>query len=313
MKYKSKGKIQKSKAQVKSFQNKVLNYWEHNGRHNLPWRKTKDPYKILVSEIMLQQTQVHRVIPKYREFLSRFPTIKSLADASLIDVLRIWSGLGHNRRAKYLRDTAITIEQTFVGKFPKMYAELRVLPGIGDYTAKAVRVFAFNESEILIETNVRTVFFHHFFSNWTSDVQFVHVHDKQLIPIAERVRKGQDPREWHWALMDYGADLKRRGVKLNARSAHYTKQSKFQGSLRQVRGAILRTYTEGGQINDLRDRYGGKLNEACTSLVRDGLLPHVKGRRLLGLTRPSLAEDDCCDCQCYYRHTDVEPEKNRIP
>lgn len=262
-------------TKIKRFQQEVLRYWRKSGRHELPWRKTKDPYRILISEVMLQQTQVSRVISKYKEFLNEFPAVKALAKAQLVDVLRLWSGLGYNRRAKYLHDSAIAIMQNYSGKFPKTYQELRTLSGIGDYTAKAVRVFAFNEPEVLIETNVRTAFFQYF--SYSSVLQKTALRDLDILPVAEAAARGMDPREWHSALMDYGAHLKKSGVRLNAKSAHYTKQSKFEGSLRQVRGAILRVHATGGRIEDIRGQYSSEMFEsAFASLVSDGLLSERK-------------------------------------
>jgi A/G-specific adenine glycosylase len=182
---------------------------------------------------MLQQTQVERVIPYYERFVKKFPNPQKLSKAKLSDVLRLWSGLGYNRRAKYLQDAAKTVVAHHGGKFPKQYEELRKLPGVGDYTARAVRVFAFNEPDVLIETNIRTVFIHYFFKD-ASDI-----HDKELAPLAHKAAKGEDPREWHWALMDFGSSLKRSGVRNNRKSAHFTKQSRFEGSFRQLRGRIL--------------------------------------------------------------------------
>src|SRR3989344_8895716 len=219
---------------LKSFRSTVWGYWKENGRHNLPWRKTTNPYRIMVSEVILQQTQVSRVSGKYRDFLEVFPTIRALAKAPLGVVLRVWSGLGYNRRGKYLHEAAKTIVTKHKGKIPGVYRELVELPGMGPYTASAVRLFAFNEPDVLIETNIRSTFIHHFFPTKRE------VTDKQLIPFVTQAAKGQNPRTWHWALMDYGAYLKRSGVRNNHRSTHYTKQSKFEGSLRQVRSAILR-------------------------------------------------------------------------
>ena len=251
---------------VRRFRSIVLGYWRKHGRHDLPWRKTKDPYKILVSEIMLQQTQVSRVIPKYNEFLKQFPNVKVLAKAQLIDVLRVWSGLGYNRRAKFLHDAAIWITKEYKGKFPQTYEGLRRLPGVGEYTAKAILVFAFNQPEVLIETNIRTVYLRAFFQDT------VNVSDREVHPYMEKAAKGQNPRTWHWSLMDNGAYLKKSGVKLNAKSAHYSQQSKFEGSLRQVRGAILRAQVHGEKIRDFRDCYGDKFAKALASLRREGLL-----------------------------------------
>src|SRR3989344_4049668 len=146
-----------SEKRMELFRKEVWKYWKKNGRHGLAWRKTKNPYKILVSEVMLQQTQVPRVIPKYKEFLKVFPTLRVLAKAPLANVLRVWSGLGYNRRAKFLHDAAKEVVLKHAGNMPRDIDALLALPGVGEYTAKAVRIFAFNEPEVLIETNIRTV------------------------------------------------------------------------------------------------------------------------------------------------------------
>jgi A/G-specific adenine glycosylase len=217
----------------------VWEFYQASGRHDLLWRKTADPYKILVSEIMLQQTQVARVLPKYRDFLKQFPTTKKLAEASLGEVLVAWQGLGYNRRAKFLKQAAETVMGERKGVWPKTLPELRALPGIGSYTAGAVMNFAYNVPVPLIETNVRTVYIHHFFHDKEG------VTDAELIPIIERTLDTKNSREWNWALMDYGARLKEAVGNLSKRSKHYTKQSTFKGSDRQIRGAILRELTKG--------------------------------------------------------------------
>src|SRR3989344_2643446 len=264
---------------VLKFRRTVWAYWEKSGRHDLPWRKTKDPYRVLVSEVMLQQTQVPRVIEKYKEFLKKFPTVRALAKASLSDVLKVWSGLGYNRRGKYLHDAAKEIVGRHKGNIRRVLEH--PLPGVGPYTRAAVRVFAYNEPGILIETNIRAAFIHHFHSNV---LQNVRISDVEIIPPATLAAEGQDPREWHWALMDYGAYLKRSGVHNNSRSAHYTKQSKFEGSLRQVRGAILRELHSGSKtaltlysLIRANKRIAGK---ALEGLVRDGLIVKVRPRRI---------------------------------
>lgn len=150
----------------KKFVKTVWEHYQRHGRRSLPWRRTKNPYYILVSEIMLQQTQVDRVIPKYTSFLKQF-TVKRLSEASLGDVLREWQGLGYNRRAKLLHQCAIQIGNEYKGKFPKTHAELMKLPGIGHYTAGAIMAFAYNSPVPIIETNIRTVFIHHFFHDAT--------------------------------------------------------------------------------------------------------------------------------------------------
>ena len=266
-------------ARMKDFRSTVWKYWKEHGRHDLPWRLTHDPYRILVSEVMLQQTQVSRVEGKYREFLRRFPTVHVLAKAPLADVLRVWSGLGYNRRAKFLHNAAKEIVERYSGKVPREYASLQTLPGVGDYTAKAVRVFAWNEPEVLIETNIRTACIHHFYSNI---LQNIRISDKEIVPYMEQAAKGNPPdggpREWNWALMDYGAHLKASGVRVNARSAHYTKQSKFEGSLRQVRGAILKALAHKTPMNDEQNRYPDWFNKALVSLARDGLIGNDEDR-----------------------------------
>ncbi len=262
-------------AQVVAFRVLVWKYWRENGRHDLPWRKTKDPYRILVSEIMLQQTQVPRVLGKYKEFLKQFPTVRALAKASLSDVLKVWSGLGYNRRGKHLQDAAKEIVEKYDRNLKR--ALEHKLSGVGPYTRAAVKAFAFNESGTFIETNIRAAYIHHFFGISTN------VHDREILLILKKAAEGQDPRKWHWALMDYGAHLKRSGVHNNHKSAHYTKQSKFEGSLRQVRGAILRklqkgSRTENAMRSDLIAFGKRRLEKALAGLARDGLIAKEKGK-----------------------------------
>ena len=187
---------------------------------------------------MLQQTQVDRVIPYYKNFLKQFPTVHSLAKASLGDVLRAWQGLGYNRRAKMLHQAAQTIVSKHKGTFPKQYEELVALPGVGDYTAKAVRAFAFNELGVLIETNVRSVYIHHFFPKKKE------VHDKEVLALVEKTLDTKNPRAWYMALMDYGAYLKKTMPNPSRKSTHHTKQKPFKGSNRQIRGVLLRTLND---------------------------------------------------------------------
>ncbi|MFZ2252978.1 MAG: A/G-specific adenine glycosylase [Minisyncoccia bacterium] len=211
--------------------------WEHyktHGRRSLPWRQTQNPYRILVSEIMLQQTQVERVLLKYVSFLKRFPTLKKLSEASLGDVLREWQGLGYNRRAKMLHQCAIQITNEYKGKFPKTHIELMKLPGVGHYTAGAIMAFAYNIPIPIIETNIRTVFIHNFFHDETN------ISDQQLFPLMGIVLDEENPREWYYALMDYGSFLKKTLGNPNSRSKHYVVQTPFKNSDRQIRGAILK-------------------------------------------------------------------------
>lgn len=218
----------------------VLTHYKQNGRHKLPWRKTKNPYYIAISEVMLQQTQVPRVIEKYKLFIRYFPTLQSLAQASLGEVLSLWVGLGYNRRAKFLKQMAEEIVLKHKGIFPKTIAGLESLPGIGPYTARAIITFAFNQPSIFVETNIRTVYFHHFFPNATHKIS-----DSTLLPLIEKTIHKENPRLWYWALMDYGSHLKASGVRNIAKSTHYIKQKPFIGSIRKVRGAIIRSLVGG--------------------------------------------------------------------
>jgi A/G-specific adenine glycosylase len=145
-----------SKENILAFQNEILSWYEQN-RRDLPWRQTRDPYKILVSEVMLQQTQVNRVIPKFEAWLKAFPAVTDLAKAPTTEVLRLWSGLGYNRRALNLKTTAVVVSETYNGKFPKTEKELLALPGIGIYTARAILCFAFNQQVAVVDTNVKKV------------------------------------------------------------------------------------------------------------------------------------------------------------
>lgn len=183
------------------FHDTIWAYYHDHGRHDLPWRQMTDPYAIMVSEIMLQQTQVSRVIPKYHEFLRQFPNVQSLAAARLGDVLRAWSGLGYNRRAKYLWQAAQAIADDFGGKFPDSRDQLVQLPGIGANTAGAILAYAFNQPTVFVETNIRTVYLHHFFADTEA------ISDVQIRKLLEQTLDHEQPREFYWALMDYGASL----------------------------------------------------------------------------------------------------------
>jgi A/G-specific adenine glycosylase len=223
---------------IVAFQEIVWEYYRTASR-DLPWRKPEpdggfDPYKILVSEIMLQQTQAGRVIPKYQSFLQRFPTTRVLAQASLAEVLVEWSGLGYNRRAKFLWQSAQMICDAHNGIFPDTIDELVKLPGVGHNTAAAVVAYAYDQPVTYVETNIRTVFIHHFFNDAEA------VSDKELLPLIATALDHEHPREWYWALMDYGSHLKATLGNVSRYSKHYTTQSTFEGSRRQLRGAIIK-------------------------------------------------------------------------
>lgn len=200
----------------------------------MPWREDTRPYYVLVSEIMLQQTQVDRVVPKFNEFIAAFPDVQSLAAGSLAEVLRLWSGLGYNRRAKFLHEAAKYVVNECAGEFPSTAEALMKLPGVGVNTAGAILAYSFNQPVVFIETNVRTVYFHHYFDGAAL------VSDKELREVVAATVDQENPREWYWALMDYGTQLKRQGVGRIDKSRHYKKQSALKGSLREVRGLILK-------------------------------------------------------------------------
>jgi A/G-specific adenine glycosylase len=236
---------------------------------DMPWRRDTQPYYVLVSELMLQQTQVDRVIPKFEAFIRAFPTITVLADSSLADVLTLWSGLGYNRRAKFLHNAAKAVKEQFNGTIPSEIDDLVSLPGVGVNTAGAIRAYGFNLPTHFIETNVRTVYFYHFFPDQDA------VSDKELKEVVAATADDEHPREWHWALMDYGAYLKKNGAGGLSKSKHYKKQSALKGSVREVRGAILRELTVSRQsIDELRHNLHAddRFTVALEGLLRDGLI-----------------------------------------
>ncbi len=236
MKSSTSGKLNKS---LTEFRKTIWAFYKKQGRHDLPWRETTDPYRILVSEVMLQQTQVERVIPYYKDFLKKFPNVRALARAPLSSVLISWQGLGYNRRPKMLHEAAKLVMKEYKGIMPTDPEALDALPGVGPYTARAVAAFSTNLDVVFIETNLRTVVMHHFFPKKEQ------VADAEILEIlAKALPKGKG-REWYAALMDYGAHLKRSGVRLNAKSKTYAKQSKFEGSPREARGSILKKLAQG--------------------------------------------------------------------
>ena len=252
----------------KRFLDALWSFYDSN-RREMPWRNPEpdgsyDPYKILVSEIMLQQTQVDRVIPKYLAFINRFPTPESLAAAPFSEVLRFWNGLGYNRRAKYIHEAA---KMLAVRTFPKTIDELTELKGVGSNTAAAILVYAYNQPHIFIETNIRSVLFYHFFSE-KHDIS-----DGQLRNLLQKLLRDENPRDFYYALMDYGAYLKQNGFGQNSKSKHYSKQSKFEGSIRQLRGEVLRRALDGLDITQLkRDVSDTRLEYVIDALVSEGLI-----------------------------------------
>lgn len=216
------------------FQQLVWKFYEDNGRHDLPWRLTDDPYRIYISEIMLQQTQAPRVIEKYEAWLRDLPSFQAVADASKKQIISHWQGLGYNRRALYVKQTAEIITTEYDGKLPSKEEKLLELPGVGPYTAGALQAFVFGKPVVFVETNIRTVFIHHFFADEEE------VSEAAIKEMVERTLPEERIKEWYWALMDYGAHLKKTVGNLNKRSTSYQKQSKFAGSNRQLRAELTR-------------------------------------------------------------------------
>lgn len=244
----------------------------------MPWRETRDPYRILVSEVMLQQTQVERVRVKYPAFLTDFPTLADLASAPLERVLAAWQGLGYNRRAVALHRASRLLVAQHRGLVPDETAALISLPGIGVATAASIRAFAFEAPVVFIETNIRRVFIHEFFPGREA------VADAELIPLVAATLGRRSPREWYYALMDYGAALAHLVPNPNRRSRTYTRQSRFEGSDRQVRGAILRALvggtapTRAGLVQAIGGD-GSRVLRLLGDLEREGFLRRA-GRRV---------------------------------
>lgn len=299
-------------SRIEAFQRTVWEYYDAHGRHDLPWRQTDDPYKIMVSELMLQQTQVNRVIEKYHSFLKRFPDVQTLAAAPLGDVLTEWQGLGYNRRAKFLWQAAQQVASGRMSKmlqnfearstyaaegsgqesaadFPDTLEALVALPGIGPNTAGAILAYAYNREVVFIETNIRTVFIHHFFHDQT-DVPdtAVKILVEQTLPKNQNERGGgvigqalPSPsnfvfRDWYWALMDYGTHIKQTHGNKSRASKSYVKQSKFEGSRRQIRGAVIRSLSkkpEGAGYIALQEQIGDeRLDAVLQELVAEGMI-----------------------------------------
>lgn len=224
-------------SSISEFKKIIWNYYATHGRH-FDWRGVDDPYKVFVSEIMLQQTQTARVAQKYAQFLQAFASFEQLANASLKDVLLQWQGMGYNRRGMYLHKAAQIIVKDFGGQLPNDPTILVELPGIGPATAASMCAFAYNRPTLFIETNIRAVYIHCFFPGKEN------VHDKEIMPLVQATLDYDNPREWYYALMDYGVMLKKAVINPSRKSKHYTKQSKFEGSDRQIRGMILKILTK---------------------------------------------------------------------
>jgi A/G-specific adenine glycosylase len=264
---------------ILEFQQMVLSYYNNYGRE-MAWRDTTDPYLILVSEIMLQQTQVERVKIKFPEFIEAFPDFASLAVAPLDNVLFVWQGMGYNRRAIAIQKCAIRVMNEYNGILPADVDLLATFPGIGRATASSIAAFAFNLPVVFIETNIRRVFIHFFFSGTDT------VSDADLLPIVEKSLYKENPRVWYWGLMDLGSALKKTVPNPNRRSVHYSKQSPFEGSDREIRGTIIRMLlVEPGmsekQLLAIRIEDPARIKKILSALISEGFIVIQKNRFFL--------------------------------
>lgn len=259
--------------------------WYRPRRRAYPWRRTRDPYVILVSEVMLQQTQAARVAAAFGPFLRRFPTVRALARATRSDVLRAWGGLGYNRRAVALHEAARAIVREHGGCVPADPAALRRLPGVGPYTAAAVASLGFGVPVAAVDTNVRRI------------VARVHAGTDRPAPgtvraIAEAWVEASDPGAWNQALMDLGREVCRPRPRCEvcplaptcrfrasgaAPRPRRPRSGPFEGSNRQLRGAVVRVLrhrpalTLGVLAREL-GRDGARVRAVVAELVRDGIV-----------------------------------------
>ncbi|MDY6761423.1 MAG: A/G-specific adenine glycosylase [Candidatus Nanohaloarchaea archaeon] len=267
---------------VEQLQDELLDWYREN-RRDLPWRETDDPYEVLVAEIMLQQTQVSRVVPKWEAFLDQFPTVEDLAAASLGDVLELWDGLGYNNRAKYLKRAAEQVVDDFDGEFPQEPDELEQLQGVGEYTANAVASFAFNNGGPVFDTNVRRLLYRFHGAGGDDELKAFH---ETLFPAGKS-------RTWNNAVMELGAEVCVDGTprcrecpwredctafqRKNFETPDIQSQSSFEGSWRQYRAKVLKLLMDGSKQREelaaeleLPDEYD--LNDLLTELVDEDMV-----------------------------------------
>ncbi|MDG5816409.1 hypothetical protein QA601_15035 [Chitinispirillales bacterium ANBcel5] len=266
-------------AQKASFRKTVKEFYLSHKRL-LPWRENVSPYTVFISEVMLQQTQVQRVRTKFGPFVERFPDFATLAAATLEEVLQLWKGLGYNRRAQSLRNAAQIIVNEYDGTLPSSPEELKKLPGIGVATAASIAAFAFNAPTLFLETNIRTVYIHHFFPN-RSDVS-----DHELLELAEQTIDRTNASDWYSALMDYGTELKKQEGNLTRNSAYYKKQSSFSGSRRQLRGLVLSLLLENKTMNlnlivQNLERDAEQISEVLEHLTKEGIVAKKRSSYVL--------------------------------
>ncbi len=270
-----------SRKKIIDFQDMIFTWWATN-RRDLPWRHTHNPYHILVSETMLQQTQVNRVIQKYTEFLDIYPTLYDMAGSTASDIIRIWKGLGYNKRALYLFKSAQTIRDTYRGVIPNREQDLLTLPGVGKYTARAILVFAYKHDVAMVDTNIRRIITHHFFAGEKQDDRIIQRVADELVPAGRSW-------EWHQALMDYGAlQLQHEVPKQKKR----TKSSAvpFARTNRFLRGRIIDALRVAPASEDeitetmmmQYERTSSEISHALEGLIRDGMI-HRPGDGMIKL------------------------------
>ncbi|KKS18641.1 MAG: A/G-specific adenine glycosylase [Parcubacteria group bacterium GW2011_GWC1_41_7] len=262
---------------IKNFQKIVWGFYKKEKR-DFPWRRTRNPYFILVSEMMLQQTQVARVEKKYSEFLKIFPTLQELSKAPLSRVLIAWQGLGYNRRALYLHQAAREIVKRYNGKIPRDMKTLQSIKGVGQSTAGGICAFAYNAPVVFIETNIRRIFLYHFFRGKQN------ISDKELLLFIAKSLDREHPREWYFALMDYGAHLSVLKDNPNKKSKHYAVQSKFKGSKRQIRGKIIRYVIKNKSVS-----YSMLQNHLkCEGAVLEAIIKQMQKERMVTVKRGKI-------------------------
>ncbi len=244
------------------FQKFIYEYYK-NHKRKFPFRENITPYNVLVSEIMLQQTQTGQVSEKFLKFTKKFPSFTSLSKAPLEDILKEWKGLGYNRRAIALKKIADTVIKDFDGKLPESIDILKSFPQIGHNTASSINTFAFNKPTAFVETNIRRVYIYFFFPNRNR------IDDKEILPIVKKTIDTSNPRDWYYALMDYGVMLKKTHPELNKKSKHYRKQSPFKGSTREIRGKVLDLLIKHGMMNlkNIHSHFERKDNKRITDVL----------------------------------------------
>jgi len=250
---------------------KIRLFYQDN-RRQFAWRSDPSPYRVAVSELMLQQTQIGRVASYFDRWVERFEDFQSLAQAPTEDVLRSWQGLGYNRRALWLRDMAQRVTTQYNGELPRDPEVLVTFGGVGPNTAGSMAAFAYQWPAVFIETNIRRTFIHEFFPD------AIDVHDRALLSLIEATLDRDNPRDWYYALMDYGAYLATTTRNPNRRSAHYSRQSRFMGSRREIRGQVIKQLLEGPRAMREFGISDGRLDLVLATLCEEGFARFQDGR-----------------------------------